>query len=99
MVVGQDGAHGRLVINPAEQAFKSVLGAARNRLQHMAGKRAMDIRGKVVSATRTRAPVRTTLWLYATLLHLLNREDKARQAFNCVSRFLQTPSSLLLGNQ
>lgn len=56
MVVGQDGAHGRLVINPAGQAFKSVLGAARNRLQDMAGESAMDIRGKVVSATRSRAP-------------------------------------------
>lgn len=63
MVVGQDGARGRLVINPAGQAFKSVLGAARNRLPDMAGKRAMDIRGKVVNATRTRAPVRTTSWL------------------------------------
>ena len=63
MVVGQDGAHGRLAINPAGQAFKSVLGAARNRLPDMAGKRAMDIRGKVVNATRTRAPVRTTSWL------------------------------------
>lgn len=63
MVVGQDGAHGRLVINPAGQAFKGVLGAARNRLPDMAGKRAMDIRGKVVNATRTRAPVRTTSWL------------------------------------
>ena len=68
MVVGQDGAHGRLVINPAEQVFKSVLGAARNRLQRMAGKRAMDIRGTVVSATRTRAPVRTTSCLNARRL-------------------------------
>ena len=46
MVVGQAGARGRFVINPAEQVCKSVLGAARNRLQVMAGKPAMDIRGK-----------------------------------------------------
>ena len=60
MGVGQVGAHGRLVINPAEQVFRSVLGAARNRRPNMAGKRATEIRGKVARATRTRAPVRTT---------------------------------------
>ena len=65
MVVGQAGARGRFVINPAEQVCKSVLGAARNRLQVMAGKPAMDIRGKVVSATHTCALVRTSLWLNA----------------------------------
>jgi len=51
MVVGQAGAHGRLVVNPVEQVFTSVLGAARNLRPNMAGKRAMEIRGKVVSAT------------------------------------------------
>lgn len=60
MVVGQAGVHGRLVVSPAEQVFKSVLGAARNRRPDMAGKRATEIRGKVVGVTRTLAPVRTT---------------------------------------
>ena len=59
-VAGQAGAHGRLVINPAEQVFRSVLGAARNRRPDMAGKRATEVRGKVADATRTRALVRTT---------------------------------------
>ena len=68
MVVGQAGANGRRVINPAEQVCKSVLAAARNRLQVMAGEPAVDIRGKVVSATRTCALVRTTLWLNACRL-------------------------------
>ena len=68
MVVGQVGAHGRRVISPAEQVCKSVLAVARNRLPDMAGENAMDIRGKVMSVTRTRAPVRTTLWLNASFV-------------------------------
>ena len=59
MVVGQAGAHGRLVVNPVEQVFTSVLGAARNLRPHMAVKCTMEIGGKVVSATSTHAPVRT----------------------------------------
>jgi len=51
MVVGQAGARGRLVVNPVEQVLTSVLGAARNLRPNMAAKRAMEIRGKVVSAT------------------------------------------------
>ena len=60
-VVGQAGVHGRLVVNPAEQVFRSVLGAAPNRRPDMAGKPAKETRGKVVGATRTRAQVRTTV--------------------------------------
>jgi len=60
MVVGQAGAHGRLVIDPAEQVFRSALGAAPNRRPDMAGKSATGIRRKGMSATRTRASVRTT---------------------------------------
>jgi len=56
MVVGQAGAHGRLVIDPAEQVFRSALGAAPNRRPDMAGKSATGIRRKGMSATRTRAP-------------------------------------------
>lgn len=51
MVGGQAGARGRLVVNPVEQVFTSVLGAARNLRPNMAGKRAMEILGKVASAT------------------------------------------------
>jgi len=51
MVVGQAGARGRLVVNPVDQVLTSVLGAARNLRPNMAAKRAMEIRGKVVSAT------------------------------------------------
>ena len=60
MVVGQAGAHGRLVMKPVEQGFRSVLGAALNRRPDMAGKSVTGIRGKAVSATHTCAPVRTT---------------------------------------
>ena len=60
MVAGQAGTHGRLAINPVEEVFRSVLGAAPNRLPDMAGKSATGIRGNGVSAIRTRAPVRTT---------------------------------------
>ena len=60
MVVGPVGARGRLVVNPAGQVFRSVLGAARNQHPSMVGKRAREIREKVVVATHFRALVRTT---------------------------------------
>ena len=60
MVVGRVGVLGHLVVNPAEQVFRNVLGAATNRRPVMAGKRAKERRGKVMGATRSHVLVRTT---------------------------------------
>lgn len=73
MVVGQIGAHGRLVVNPAEQVFRNVLGAARSQSPNMAGKRATEICGKVVGATHGHAPVRTSSCKVSAIPYHLER--------------------------